>query len=54
MLNILVIAIVVINGVVFSYYGIPNGFRSLVAEGTLALAFVTYLQMKKSENNIVN
>ena len=33
--------------------GTPNGFRALVSEGTLALAFVTYFQMKKTENNIV-
>ena len=50
---IIVITIIIINGLVFSYYGTPNGFRSLVAEGTLALAFVTYLQMKRSENKVV-
>lgn len=50
---IFVIAIIIIDGMVFSYYGTPNGFRALVSEGTLALAFVTYFQMKKTENNIV-
>ncbi|MGP6240082.1 hypothetical protein ACNF40_06690 [Cuniculiplasma sp. SKW4] len=49
-----VIVITVLDAIVFYYYGAANGFRALVSEGTLALAFVTYLQMKKGENNIVN
>lgn len=48
-----VIIISIIDGIVFFYYGTPNGFRALVSEGTLALAFVTYLQMKKSEDSLV-
>lgn len=50
---IIVVVIIIVDGIVFFYYGAPNGFEGLVAEGTLALAFVTYLQMKKSEDNIV-
>ena len=29
--------------------GLANGFRALVAEGTLSLALVTYLQMKNAQ-----
>lgn len=49
-----VIVITIVDAIVFYYYGAANGFRALVSEGTMALAFVTYLQMKKGENNIVN
>ena len=50
---VLVIVIIIVDGIVFFCYGTQNGFEGLVAEGTLALAFVTYLQMKKSDDNII-
>ena len=50
---VLVIVIIIVDGIVFFGYGTQNGFEGLVAECTLALAFVTYLQMKKSDDNII-
>ncbi len=47
---LLVLWIIILDIVIFYHSGAPNGFRALVAEGTLALAYVTYLQMKRDED----
>ena len=45
-----ILIVVIIDGYVFVYGGLANGFRALVAEGTISLALVTYLQMKNAKN----
>ena len=45
-----ILIVVIIDGCVFVYGGLANGFRALVAEGTISLALVTYLQMKNAKN----
>lgn len=45
-----ILIVIIINVYVFIYGGLANGFRALVAEGTISLALVTYLQMKNAKN----
>ena len=45
-----IIIVIIIDVYVFIYGGLANGFRALVAEGTISLALVTYLQMKNAKN----
>ncbi len=44
------LVVLVVDIYVFISNGPANGFRALVAEGTLSLAMVTYLQMKNAKN----